>query len=312
MEARERLTWDQFKFYTGLTKTMFEILYTFLGREEVCGSLKYKYNDKTPKREQFIGDLFPKDKLFMTLLRLRRGIPVKDLGVLFNVHGSWAARVVCVWVRFMSLQFKLLESSMFPTADAQNSLKPKCYEKFPKLRGIIDSTEFKIQRPKHMQQQSNTYSAYKGANTLKALVCLSCHGGLSYISEGYEGSIYDRKLLIESGLLEKMLPEEALMADRGFDAEDLFDERDLELIMPAFLGNRENFTARELIRNRAIAVSRIHVETFIGMIKQFRLVRYVIPNSMLAYASDLIKVCAFLANFQLPYIKNDTDDNDNN
>ncbi|KAE8737860.1 hypothetical protein FOCC_FOCC016672 [Frankliniella occidentalis] len=307
--ARQRLDWDTFQFYTGLTKTMFEVLYTFLGGDEVCGSLKYRYGAKTPKREQFLGDLYPKDKLFMTLLRLRRGIPLKDLGQLFSVHHTWAGRIVFTWVRFMSLQFQLMESSMFPTGEDQNLLKPKCFEQFPNLRAIIDSSEFRIQKPKNFQHQSNTFSKYKKGNTIKFLITISCHGGLSHISEGYEGSISDRQLLVESGLLDRMLPGEAIMADRGFDAEDLFDERDLKLIMPAFLGDRQSFTARELIRNRAIAVSRVHVETFIGRIKQFRLVRYIIPNKMLPIASDLVKVCAFLANFQLPFIVYDTDDN---
>ncbi|KAE8744178.1 hypothetical protein FOCC_FOCC009186 [Frankliniella occidentalis] len=202
-----------FTFFTGLSQDAFETLFWFLGGNEVCSKLKYGYTQKTPKRKQFQGFLYPKDKLFMTLLRLRRGTPLRDLKTLFGISEGYASRVVYTWVRFMSLQFKKLDDSMFTTAEAQNGLRPKCYKDFPNLRVIIDSSEFRIQKPYNFQQQSNTFSDYKSGNTIKVLIGTSCHGGLSYISEAVEGSITDRQLLIKSGLLDKMHPNEAVMAD---------------------------------------------------------------------------------------------------
>ncbi|KAE8745463.1 hypothetical protein FOCC_FOCC007843 [Frankliniella occidentalis] len=301
-----------FRFYTGISQEVFEMIYQFLGGDEVCNKLKYEYDAKTPEREPFNWKLTAQDKLFLTLLRLRRGIPVRDLKVLFNISKYHASRICYIWTRFMSLQFKKLDDLMLTSAAAQNPLKPRCYEKFPNLRVIIDSTHFKIQQPKHFQQQNNTYSSYKAANTIKFLVVISCFGGLSFLSEGYEGSISDRQLLIQSGLMDRLQPEDAMMADRGFDCEDLCDEREVNLLIPAFLDQRTHFTARELILNRAIAVSRIHVETFIGLIKQFRLIRYIIPNSMLPIASDLVRVCAYLVNFQQPFIKDDNPEDNAN
>ncbi|KAK3909668.1 O-methyltransferase bfoE [Frankliniella fusca] len=306
-EKCKHLSETDFKFYTGITQTVFELLYDFLGGDEVCDKLKYEYKYSTPKRERFNSELTSKTKLFLTLLRLRRGIVGRDLKVLFNITEYHALRIAYTWIRFMSLQFKKLDQLMFVSSAAQNPLKPRCFEKFPNLRVIIDSTEFKIQRPKHFQQQNNTFSAYKSSNTMKFLVGISCFGGLSFLSEGFEGSISDRKLLVESGLMDYLQPEDAIMADRGFDCEDLCDEKEVNLLIPAFLDHRTHFTARELILNRSIAVSRIHVETFIGLIKQFRLVRYAIPNAMLPIASDLVRVCAYLVNFQLPFIKDEDD-----
>ncbi|KAK3929472.1 2,3-bisphosphoglycerate-independent phosphoglycerate mutase [Frankliniella fusca] len=300
------LSENEFQFYTGISQSAFELLFEFLGGDEVCSKLKYSYSKNTPKRSISKGDLSPKDKLLMTLLRLRRGIPLCDLRILFNISEGYASKVVYTWVRFMSLQFKKLEENMFTSVEAQNGLRPKCLSDFQNLRVIIDSSEFRIQKPYNFQYQSNTFSDYKSGNTTKFLIGMSCFGGLSYISEAFEGIISDRQLLIKCGFLDKMQPHEAVMADTGFDAEDLFDERDLELLLiPAFLGNRQNFTARELILNRTIAVSRVHVETLIGKIKQFRLVRYIIPNTMLPIASDLVRVCAFLVNFRTPFIKDD-------
>ncbi|KAK3926720.1 Polyketide synthase [Frankliniella fusca] len=221
-------------FYTGVTQRVFEIIYTFVEGDEVCNKLKYEYRNHTPKIEHTKPDLTSKDKMFLTLLRLRT---------------SRASRIAYTWIRFLSLQFSKLRRHMFTSASAQNALKPKCFEEFPNLRIVIDATEFKIQHPRHFQHQNNTFSHYKKGSTMKFLVGISCFGGLSFLSEGYEGSMTDRKLVIASGLLDFLEPGDAVMADRGFDIEDPCDEKEVHLLIPAFQDGRTHFTARELIFN---------------------------------------------------------------
>lgn len=291
-----------FKFYTGLPQPVFELLYDFLGGDKVCSNLKYVYSRSTPRRQQFQGDLFPKDKLLLTLLRLRRGIPLRDLGALFSISEAHASTIAYTWVRLMSLTFQKLERIMFCSTAAQNGRRPKCFDKFENLRVVIDCFEVYMQRPTHFQQQTNTFSDYKQRNTLKFLIGISCFGGLSFLSEGYEGSISDRKLVERSGFMDFLEEGDAVMADRGFDMEDLCDEKGVDLLIPAFIRGRASFTARELLLSKSIAESRVFVECFIGKIREFRLVRWMIPNSMLPIASDLVKVCAFLVNFQAPFI----------
>lgn len=284
------------------------MVFEFLGGEEICSAFKYRYDSKTPTRIRARAELTPQDELLMTLLRLRRGIPLRDLKVLFNISEGHASRIVYTWVRVMSLEFKKLEELMFVSTRAQDDSRPKCFEQFQNLRVIIDCTEFRIQTPNNLDHRRNSYSQYKSANTIKFLVGISCMGGLSYISEGYEGSISDRSITEKSGFLNLLEPGDAVMADKGFDIEDICDELDVQLLMPSFVKERNNLTARELIWSRAIAESRVHVETYIGKVKDFRLIRYVIPNSMLAVASDLVRVCAMLVNLQYPFISLHQDD----
>ncbi len=299
---------DEFKFYTGVTQTVFEILFDFLGGEEVCDNLKYEYGQKNPKLFREETEFTSRDKLLMTLLRLRRGIPLKDISDLFFIEKSWASKVFYTWIRFMSIQFSRLDNHIFVSAQEQEINKPKCFSPFPDLRVIIDATEMRIQKPKNFSQQGNTYSEYKSCNTIKFLVGISCYGGLSFISEGFEGSISDRKLMMKSGLLEHLTPGDSLMADRGFDVEDILNGLGVNLIIPAFLGQRKEFTARELLGSKMIASARIHVESFIGRVKQFRLMRYTIPNNILMpYYSDMVKVCAHLVNFDKPHVNFDED-----
>ncbi|KAE8738530.1 hypothetical protein FOCC_FOCC015984 [Frankliniella occidentalis] len=261
-----------FLFYTGLTPDAFEILYNFLGGDEECESLKYNFSRSTPKttRESKYSQ---RDKLFMTLLRLRRGFTEKDMEIMFDHAGTYLGKICYTWTRKLSLDFKTLQKSIFVSANNQSKNPPDCYAPFPNVRCVIDCTEFKVQIPDNLEQASNMFSAYKGGETVKVLVATSVYGGLCFVSEAADGSISDRQLLLKSGLLDFLKPGDAIMADKGFDIEADLNERGIDLLIPSFLGNRKQFTQRELMLNKAIATARVHVERFIKYVKDFRLVR---------------------------------------
>ncbi|KAK3931966.1 Endoribonuclease Dicer-like protein 1, partial [Frankliniella fusca] len=295
---------EDFRFYIGITQDVFEILYTFLGGDKICSTLKYEFKRKTPRKKFFRRDMCAKDNLLLTLMRLRRGMPLSDLKLPFKLSISQISKIFYTWIRFMSLEFKKLQDVMFIPAKCQDRLKPVCFEPFKNLRVIIDCAEFKMQKLKHMQQNSNTFSDYKSYNSVKFLFGISCFGELSFMSEGYERSITDRKIVQESGFLDYLQPGDAVMADKGFDMEDLMDEYNVNLFIPDFTHGRTSVTAREVISSRIIAEARVHVERYISRVKEFRLIRFRIPNnSCLAVASDMVRVCAFLVNFQNPFIK---------
>ncbi|KAE8742064.1 hypothetical protein FOCC_FOCC012391 [Frankliniella occidentalis] len=117
-----------------------------------------------------------------------------------------------------------------------------------------------------------------------------------------EGSISDRQLFLKSGVMEFLTPGDAVMCDRGFDIEADLNEIEVDFICPPFLANRDAFTPREILIAKSIATSRIHVETLIGRIKFFKLVRGVLPNTMLDVASDVFRVAANLVNLSPPFI----------
>ncbi|KAK3925556.1 LOW QUALITY PROTEIN: putative pectinesterase/pectinesterase inhibitor 60 [Frankliniella fusca] len=254
-------------FYTGLTPDGFEILYNFLGGDKECESLKS--TPKTTRESKFT----PRDKLFMTLLRLRRGFPEKDMEIMFDHADMYLGRICYTWMRKLSLDFNTLQKSIFVSANNQRKNPPDCYAPFPNVRCVIDCTEFKVQIPDNLEQASNMFSAYKGAETVKVLIATSVYGGLCFVSEAADGSISDRKLLLKSGLLDLLKPGDAIMADKGFDIEADLNERGIDWLIPSFLGNRKQFSQKELMLNKAIATARVHVERFIKYVKDFRLVR---------------------------------------
>ena len=70
--------------------------------------------------------------------------------------------------------------------------------------------------------QQLTFSLYKNHNTAKALAGITPCGTFSFISPLYGGSISDRQLFIESGLIDKL---DTGDADRGFNIADLLSSK---------------------------------------------------------------------------------------
>ena len=91
---------------------------------------------------------------------------------------------------------------------------PEVFKKeYPNTRIIIDATEFFIERPSSLLNQSCTFSNYKNRNTVKVLIGITPSGAISYVSQTYEGSISDRRLVELSGLLQLLEPGDEIMAD---------------------------------------------------------------------------------------------------
>ena len=66
----------------------------------------------------------------------------------------------------------------------------------------------KCQVPSSLSQQSQMYSAYKSHTTKKGLVAIAPNGYVIFVSQLFCGSISDRELIIQSGLLDllKLVP----------------------------------------------------------------------------------------------------------
>ena len=70
------------------------------------------------------------------------------------------------------------------------------------LQGIIDATEISCESPSDKLNNSMTFSAYKHRNTLKAIVCISPGGSVTFVSDLFTGAISDLEIVKRSGLLD--------------------------------------------------------------------------------------------------------------
>ena len=78
---------------------------------------------------------------------------------------------------------------------------------------------------------------------MKILVGVTPSGAESFVSEAYEGSISDRKLVEMCGLLDKLDPGDEIMANKGFKIQVPYGVR---LNVPPFLQSSTQMAASDV------------------------------------------------------------------
>ena len=297
---------EEVKFYTGFSNydTLFYFFKNILeldamvmrqwsGRQskESYTEIKSGRSCKLPLLEQF----------FMTLVRLRQGLYERDLSNRFSISQSSVSRITTTWINLLYHSLKSLER--YPPWHIVKKYMPEVFkQQYPNTRLIIDATEFGIERPSSLVSQSTTFSAYKNKNTVKVLIGIMPSGAIVFISPTYEGSISDKKLVELSGLLDKLEVGDEVMADKGFDIQDLLALHGVRLNIPPFLKSSTRFASDGVLRTKKVTKLRIHVERAIGRIKEFRIFHPVIPATMWDSINELVYVCAMLCNFSPPLV----------
>lgn len=125
---------------------------------------------------------------------------------------------------------------------------------------LLDCTEIFVQTPTSLLLQSQLYSSYKSNTTLKGLIGITPHGAISFISSLYTGSISDKEITRCSRILDLLEHGDSVMADKGFNIDDLLKEQGVGLNIPPFLQSQAQFSAQDVHETKTIAKLRIHVE----------------------------------------------------
>ncbi len=169
------------------------------------------------------------------------------------------------------------------------------FGKYSDTQVIVDCTEMKCQVPSSLVLQSEMYSQYKSHNTLKGLIGMSPHGSVTFISSLYSGSVSDKQLFRESGIIPLLDKDMAVMVDKGFLIEDLVP---CKAYRPPFLGKKSQLSHDEVLLTQDIAHLRIHLERRIRRIKENKLFDTVIPLSIIGSVNQLFAVACLLSNYQ--------------
>ena len=130
---------------------------------------------------------------------------------------------------------------------------PKSFRKhYPNTRIIIDATEFTVERPSSLMTQSSMFSTYKNRNTVKVLIGIMPSGPVTFISDCYEGSISDKKLVQVSGLLEKLERGDEIMADKDFLIQDILAPLGVRLNVPPLMKLNSQMAAKDVILTKKL------------------------------------------------------------
>ena len=245
------------------------------------------------------------DQIFITLMKVKQNYTNLHLAQLFNCSVATIANIISTFIHVLhAILFKDIMTSI-PSRDKNKLSAPASFDQYGSCRIVIDCTDIEVAAPGLMSQQNATYSSYRGMNSFKVLVGVAPNAVITYVSKLYPGSISDKAIVQESGLLNHLTPGDMILADKGFLIQDIVP-RGVSVNIPPFLNNG-TFTESEAKATKAIARCRIHVERANARLKDFKILSF-IPSYLRCYADLLFRLVAALVNLQFPLIKEGCED----
>ncbi|CAN7942210.1 unnamed protein product, partial [Ixodes hexagonus] len=277
-----------------------------------CNVLRAEGDSATQSGRGRKRNLSSENELFLVLVRLRLGLFEADLAHRFCIAQSTVSRICTSWINFMYLKLsslplwaprEIIDATM-PAEFAQKYASTRASSSFfSSTRVILDATEIKCEVPSSLSLQSSTYSPYKSSNTFKGLIGVSPNGLVTFVSELFTASIWDRECTVRSGFLELDFEQtDTVMADKGFLIEDLLQDKGIKLNLPPFLRS-STFSKDEVQETKEIASLRIHVERRIQRIKGYHIFDRPVSLTLAPVVNQIWTVTAILTNFQSPLIQ---------
>ena len=272
--------------YTGLESYRhFQYVMESLG--PAAYDLKYRW--RKPQK------ISVENQLLMTLIKLRIHTPNPELAYLFNVSEYTVANIFVTWVNFMYCSWIKLD--IWPSRELVDSYIPADFTRlYPSTRVVVDGMEVPIKKPGKPTAQQVTYSTYKNRNTLKAIIGITPGGLTSYVSPAYGGSASDRIIVERENLAAKFDAGDSVMADKGFNVQDIFAPHNVAINTPTFLRKKNQLSTTEIVHDRKIARKRVHVERVIGLAKTYKILTSPMNEVETILGSRIIFVCFMLCN----------------
>lgn len=237
------------------------------------------------------------DQFLVTLIKIRQYKTNFELAYLFSVSETTIGNIFVSWVDHMYMMWKKL--NIWCSRDLVSYHMPVDFKRqFPNTRVILDGLEIPIMKPQNPISQQLTFSTYKNKNTLKVVVGVSPGGLVTFISPAYGGATSDREVIARSDLMRMCDSSDSIMADKGFNIQDLFVPYNITINIPTFMTGKNKLPGVIIKKDRKIASKRVHVERVIGLAKTFKILKGPLNHSETRMGSKIVYVCFFLCNFR--------------
>jgi len=278
---------DGVRYYTGL-ETYHKFMFVFQSLTDIF-PISY--------RDCKVDVLSLENQLFLTIWKLRRNTPDFELGDHFGVSRTTVSNIFISMVSFMAKQWGKINTWL--SRSLTDYYMPDSFKKaYPTTRAIIDGTECFIAKPSNPRYQQATFSTYKNGNTVKVLVSGNPCGLISDTTPAYGGATSDRQIVERSDLINNCQRGDSIMADRGFNVQDMFAPKGVTINIPAFLKGKDHLHGKTLMNGRKLASERVHIERLIGLTKTYKMLSQELDPRFVPIASEIFFVCAFLCNFR--------------
>ncbi|XP_056120604.1 uncharacterized protein LOC130097688 [Rhinichthys klamathensis goyatoka] len=167
------------------------------------------------------------DEFFLFMMHLALGLKQKDLGHRFHVHQATVSRIITTWANF--LYFVLGSVCIWMPKERVRAHLPEEFHLFRDTQVILDCTEIRCQTPSSLLLQR---------------------------------SISDRELFKQSGIINLLTPDMAIMVDKGFLIDSLVP---CKIHRPVFLTKGKQMLPHEVTHTQSVARLRHKPTVYSGM-----------------------------------------------
>ncbi|KAL7405528.1 hypothetical protein ABVT39_002508 [Epinephelus coioides] len=232
------------------------------------------------------------DQVFIALMKIRQDYPHLHLAQLFKCNTAIVSNVVSTLVHVLH---KLLFSetmSIVPSWQKNQRSMPASFQSSAfNCRMIVDCTDTKIAAPSQMDQAKLTYSSYRGMHSFKVLISVAPNGVINFCIPLFPGSVSDKAIMQQSGILEHLVAGDLILADKGFLISGIVPAGVIVNI-PPFL-NKGKFSDSEARATQEIARNHIDIERANARLKELRILD-LIPSHLKNSANVLVQLCCAL------------------
>ena len=158
------------------------------------------YVNKHVKKGHQTNAMEPKQRLFMTLVKLRHNVTFQLLA-----HVAGISKSGCVGIFWSTIELLYARLSFLVKFQDRhqiyNTIPTHMKRLYPRLTSIIDCFEIFIDAPKILKAKQQCFSHYKKHNTIKVFISCTPNGSVNYISKCYGGRTSDVQLVRDCGYI---------------------------------------------------------------------------------------------------------------
>lgn len=210
-----------------------------------------------------------RSQVVLTLVWLNLYLTTETLGILFEINKATVSRNTR---RVIGVLRRLGEDTLWwhePPGKYEGRTLAQAVVEHPDLLAVLDVMEVTVQRPQQALEEKAHFSLKKKAHTRKVGLIVSERGHIRGVTQSQSGHVHDLTLVRQSGLLQYIPPQTAVIGDKAFRGLQ-YDLPDHSIAVPFKPGKNTPLDDAQKWANRDLSRQRIIVENTICELRHFK------------------------------------------
>lgn len=240
-------------------------------------------------------ELSMKQRVIMTLTKLRTNMGFEVLGAFFGVDRHTCGKYFSSTIKLMSLILK--PCIYWPTKEENLMSMPKYFQKQSDTVMLLDMVKISLESPNCLKCHSELFTPNNSSSSIKFYTGVAPSGLIIYLSKVYSGMVANKKILEESDLIAKHLlkpKSDAVMVDKELRLDSVWSKNDIKI-----------YHTPHILRGADLLNAKKQVEKAVQKMKMFTILSGKLCTATAPHIDDILTVIAGLINLTSPLISSE-------